>query len=61
MSAPTDTNQDFAQAELEQLIFVVLENMRTKNDRFFPHRFQLFKSIGLKRLLELFKTNDLPS
>lgn len=61
MSAHTDTNQNFDQAELEQLVSIVLENMRTKNDRFFPHRFQLFKSLGLKRLLELFKTNDLPS
>ena len=61
MSAPTDTNQNFDQAELEQLVFIVLENMKTKNDRFYPHRFQLFKSLGLKRLLELFKTNDLPS
>lgn len=30
MSAPADTNQNFAQAELEQLVFIVLENMKTK-------------------------------
>lgn len=35
MSAPADTNQNFAQAELEQLVFIVLENMKTKNDRFY--------------------------
>lgn len=34
MSAHTDTNQNFDQAELEQLVSIVLENMRTKNDRF---------------------------